>query len=300
MTDNTKVNDKEQVHGGNKVDPLKLREVSLSNDFYTLCWSCLRTDIWKAKPNPHYDEEVGNDEFLWEDKTIGEEQLSLTDENLRDIKIYMLCFVVTVLYVLVGIIIQVFTGEIEASCNWDIRILRILLVALVEMNLLVEFRQGIVKLKYTYQNEGEFRELWLAKFIPLFQITCVLLSWITLILFICSETDPLSMIQDFTGICVFTELDDWIGGHICSTTPEVPEEIIKEYDFTNINEKISLSMKMSKLQDDTDIIEDLNDDSFLLNRIAYFFYTHKYIIYILPIICIPVEYLYLRYHPYAK
>lgn len=292
--------------GGNPfvkdIDPLRLREVGLNNDFYTLCWSCLRKDIWKKKLKYGVSEEDEIDEeekYEWKDKEIGGEQLSLTPQNLKDIKLYMFCFILIVLYVLIGILHQIFTGEIIASCNWDIRILRILLVSLVQMKLTSEFREGLVKFKYVCLNEDNFIEVWLAKMIPLFQMICTLLSWITLVLFICAEIEPLSMIQDFTGICVFTELDDWIGGHICATEPDVPEELEKYYDFTGINERISLSMKMSRLQFDTDIVEDLNDDGSFLKKFTYAFYIHKFWIYLLPLICIPVEILFLKYHPNA-
>lgn len=283
------------------IDPLRMREVCLNNDFYTLCWSCLRKDIWKKKlkDGKSEDDEDDDDKWEWQDKEIGGQLLSLTPENLRDIKIYMFAFIFIVLYVLIGIVHQIFTGDIIASCKWDIRLLRILLISLVQMKLLNEFREGIVKLKYVYNNESDFEALWLAKFIPLCQIFCTLLSWITLILFICAEIDPLSMIQDFTGICVFTELDDWIGGHICATEPDVAENQDKYYDFTNINERISLSMKMSRLQYDTNIVEDLNDDGSFLKRFTVVFYEHKFWIYMLPLVCIPVEWAYLKYHPYA-
>lgn len=308
-------NNQIRTKNGSKVDPLKVRTVSLNNDFYTLCWSCLRKDIWKRKFKPGYSESDINEEednleeiIEWEDKKIGDKQLSLTDSNLRDIKIYMFCFILIILYVLVGIIHQIFTGEIIASCSWDIRLLRILLVSLVQMKLFNEFREGIVKLKYTYNNENLFVECWFAKLISYFQIICTLLSWITLILFICSEIDPLSMIQDFTGICVFTELDDWIGSHICASEPDLPEEQSEEhknydlnavYNFEGINERISLTMKMSMLQSDTNFVEDLNDDGSLLKSFAYSLYTHKTFIFLIPLVCIPVEWAYLKYHPLA-
>jgi hypothetical protein len=107
------------------------------------------------------------------------------------------------------------------------------------------------------------------------------------------------MIQDFTGICVFTELDDWIGGHICATEPDVAEDCEKYYDFTDINNRISLSMKMSRLQYDTNIVEDLNDDGSFLKKFTVVFYEHKFWVYILPLVCVPVEWAYLKYHPYA-
>jgi hypothetical protein len=282
------------------INPLRMREVCLNNDFYTLCWSCLRKDIWKKKLKDGYNEDDDEeDKYEWQDKQIGGQLLSLTTDNLRDIKLYMFAFIFIVLYVLIGILHQIFTGNIIASCSMDIRVLRILLISLVQMKLLNEFREGIVKLKYVYNNSEDFIELWLAKFIPLCQILCTLLSWITLILFICAEIDPLSMIQDFTGICVFTELDDWIGGHICATEPDVAEDCEKYYDFTNINERISLSMKMSRLQYDTNIVEDLNDDGSFLKKFTVVFYEHKFWIYILPLVCVPVEWAYLKYHPYA-
>lgn len=298
-TDTEKGNTK-QVSVKRTIDPLRMREVCLNNDFYTLCWSCLRKDIWKKKLKEGFSEnDDEEDKYEWQDKEIGGQILSLTADNLRDIKLYMFAFIFIVLYVLIGILHQIFTGDIIASCTMDIRILRILLISLVQMKLLNEFREGIVKLKYVYNNSEDFIELWLAKFIPLCQILCTLLSWITLILFICAEIDPLSMIQDFTGICVFTELDDWIGGHICATEPDVADDCEKYYDFTNINERISLSMKMSRLQYDTNIVEDLNDDGSFLKKFTVVFYEHKFWVYILPLVCVPVEWAYLKYHPYA-
>lgn len=288
MTDNQENQNKE-------FDPLRLRKVSLTNDFYTLCWTCLRKDIWDEKADPDDEENP-----IWEEKTIGGEKLTLTSDNFYKIKLYMVIFIVVILYVLVGILVQVFTGEIQASCNWDIRILRILLVSLVQMKLLNEFRQGIIKYKYANYHADEFIDLWWAKFIPLCQIICTFLSWITLCLFICSEVEPLDMIQDFTGICVFTELDDWIGSQICATEPNVPEEDLPKYDFSNINERISLSMKMSKVQYDTDIVEDLRDyGDCTLKKLVYSFYSHKIYVYLIPLICIPIEFGYLKWHPKA-
>jgi hypothetical protein len=286
-------------------DPLRMRMVVLQNDFYTLCWTSLRKDIWKKASNNYYNENCGESaiakDTLWENKQIGGEEINLTEANLKYIKYSMLFFILTVLYVLTGIIHQVFTGEIEASCSWDIRVLRILLVALVQMKLLGEFRQGLVKLKYAVNHESEFidGELWLAKLIPTFQIICALASWFTLVLFICSEVAPLDMIQDFTGICVFTELDDWIGGHICSSEPEIDDDEIKFYNLKNVNERIHIFMKMSLLQMDTDIVEDLHDDGSILKKVTFFFYDYKGLVYTLPLICLPVEWLYLRFHPYA-
>ncbi|MFO0515425.1 MAG: hypothetical protein ACK5YA_01095 [bacterium] len=299
-TTDTEKEPMKRVSDKKSIDPLRMREVCLNNDFYTLCWSCLRKDIWKKKLKDGYTEDSEEeDKYEWQDKEIGGQLLSLTSDNLRDIKIYMFAFIFIVLYVLLGIMHQIFTGDIIASCTMDIRVLRILLISLVQMKLLNEFREGIVKLKYVYNNSDDFVELWLAKFIPLCQIVCTLLSWITLILFICAEIDPLSMIQDFTGICVFTELDDWIGGHICATEPDVAEDCEKYYDFTDINNRISLSMKMSRLQYDTNIVEDLNDDGSFLKKFTVVFYEHKFWVYILPLVCVPVEWAYLKYHPYA-
>jgi len=288
-----------------ELNPLRMRMVVLQNDFYTLCWTCLRKDIWKKASNNYYNKDCEDNEIaketLWEDKQIGGEEINLTEANLKYIKYSMLFFILTVLYVLTGIIHQVFTGEIEASCPWDIRVLRILLVALVQMKLLGEFRQGLVKLKYAVNHESEFidGELWLAKLIPTFQIICALASWFTLVLFICSETTPLDMIQDFTGICVFTELDDWIGGHICSSEPEIDDDEVKFYNLKNVNERIHVFMKMSLLQCDTDLVEDLHDDGSMLKKVTFFFYDYKILVYTLPLICLPVEWLYLKFHPYA-
>lgn len=287
-------------------DPLKLKEFNLNNDFYTLSWFMLRKDIWYDCPKNNKkleemteEEKQDDDNFYWRQKTLGGKQISLTDSNVRNIAVYMTLFIAIVLFVLIGIIHQIFTGEIKVTCPWTINILRMLLVCLVQMKLFNEFKEGLIKFKYAYFNPENFTNAGLSYFISISQVLTTLLSWSVLVIFMATENEPLDMIQDFTGICVFTELDDWIGSYICSTEIKISEEDEKYYNFDDINEKLSLENKMSMIQFNTTIIENLNGEH-PLRSIVYSIYNSRLILFFTPLIVIPIEWLFMRYHPRAE
>lgn len=287
-------------------DPLKLKEFNLNNDFYTLSWFMLRKDIWydcpkngKKLEEMTEEEKQDDDNFYWRQKTLGGKQISLTDSNVRNIAVYMTLFIAIVLFVLIGIIHQIFTGEIKVTCPWTINILRMLLVCLVQMKLFNEFKEGLIKFKYAYFNSENFTNPGLAFFISISQVLTTVLSWSVLVIFMATENEPLDMIQDFTGICVFTELDDWIGSYICSTEIKISEEDEKYYNFDDINEKLSLENKMSMIQFNTTIIENLNGDH-PLRSIVNSIYNSRMILFFTPLIVIPIEWLFMRYHPRAE
>lgn len=287
-------------------DPLKLKEFNLNNDFYTLSWFMLRKDIWydcpkngKKLEEMTEEEKQDDDNFYWRQKTLGGKQICLTDSNVRNIAVYMTLFITIVLFVLIGIIHQIFTGEIKVTCPWTINILRMLLVCLVQMKLFNEFKEGLIKFKFAYFNPEDFTNPGLAYFISISKVITTLLSWSVLVIFMATENEPLDMIQDFTGICVFTELDDWIGSYICSTEIKISEEDEKYYNFDDINEKLSLENKMSMIQFNTTIIENLNGDH-PLRSIVYSIYNSRLILFFTPLIVIPIEWLFMRYHPRAE
>lgn len=300
----SKVENKNEKEGG-VYDPLKIKEFNLNNDFYTLCWFMLRKDIWYDSPkngkelDKMTEEELQDDEnFNWRKKTLGGQQINLTDSNVRNITVYLVLFISIVLFVLLGIIHQVFTGKVKVTCPWTINILRMLLVCLVQMKLFNEFKEGLIKFKYAYFKSNNFTHPSLAAFIGLAQVLITLMSWTVLVIFMATENEPLDMIQDFTGICVFTELDDWIGSYICSTEIKIDEQDEKYYNFDNINEKLSLEHKMSMIQFNTNIIENLNGNEWI-RTFVYSIYNSRSILFFTPLIVLPIEWLFKHYHPRA-
>lgn len=263
-----------------QIDPLKLRNVSLNNDIYTLYWAGLNKDCWD-KLHEEYPEI----------------ELTLTSENKRTIKFYFFVFIITVFFTLSLILYQVFTTEIEVICPIQITVLRILLVMLVQSHLTGEFRESLAKWKYSRENPEKFIEPWTADLIAALQFFVAVASYATLLLFICTETAPLDLIMDFTGIVVFVDLDDWIGEKICSTEPNLDTDKIAYYGKEKINEKMPIHMKLSKLQYYTDIVEDLNESAF--NWILALFGNGRLIFACFPLLVLVVERLFIAYHPYV-
>ncbi len=262
------------------IDPLNLRNVSLNNDLYTLYWIALKKDSWDklAEDYPNCP------------------KLTLTNKNKNSMKLLFTFFLIVVLFTLSLMLVQVFTTEIEVYCPIQVTIIRILLVLLCQSNLTGEFRESLVKWKYTREHEDEFIEPFTAKFISFSQFLVALSSYVTLLLFICTENTPISLIMDFTGIVVFVELDDWIGEKICSAEPDLDSKNLSYYG-DNIDEKLPLNMKLSKLQYYTDVIEDLNEPAF--NYIIPFFGKGRYLYACLPLLVLVIERLFILYHPYV-
>lgn len=265
-----------------EIDCLKLKTCSFNNDIYTLYWASLNNEIWDRYNNNENNQKLN---------------LSLTNSNRWAVKGNFFFFIVVVLFILSLIIYQVFSSEINVYCPIQITVLRILLVLLVQFNLFGEFREGLVKWKYASEHEHKFIEPFTAKLIGFFQFLVALASYITLLLFICTEDTPLSMIMDFTGIVVFVELDDWIGSNICSTEPSISDEKLK-YAGDKINEKLTLNMKLSLIQYYTDVVENTNAGG-LISCLLMLFTKYRYVLIILPFSVLGIEILFKRYHPYV-
>jgi hypothetical protein len=272
--------DNEKVVEPLEIDPLKLREVSLNNDVYTLYWAALNKKCWE-KLNTDESNKLGFD-------------LYLTDGNKCSMIAHFILFVITVFFALTLIIYQVFTTKVEVIVPVQITVIRILLVLLCQVNLMKEFRESVAKLKYTAQFSDEFSNACLAGFIASIQFIVACASYVALLLFICTESAPLDLIMDFTGIVIFVDLDDWIGSKICSIEPIFDEEV-KYYTPEKYNHKLPLYEKLSKIQYYTDIVEDRNYSAF--NCLTTLFGPCKFILIFPPLLVLLIEMLFVQYHP---
>lgn len=271
-----------------RIDPLKLRECSPNTDVYTLYWAALRKDVWE-KSN------------LNEDSQYNGLDLYLTPSNYTHMVLHFLVFCVIVFFTLVLILYQVFTTEIEVICPVQITILRILLVFLCQCNLTSEFRESLTKLKHTVDFDHVYNHLYFARLVCSIQLIVACVSYTALLLFICTEVAPLEMIMDFTGIVVFVELDDWIGDKICSIQPSISNEKMEKiknyYSKSKLNDEMSFYTKLSTIQEQVTIYEDTNRP--FLSFVLSLFRKNKFILYLLPLLVLVVERLFIAYHPYV-
>ena len=93
------------------------------------------------------------------------------------------------------------------------------------------------------------------------QVFIATLTFCCIAIFVCTEAQVLELIMDFSGIAVFSELDDWLGEQICTEQPhaEHDDDTNDKYDLSDkLNDRMKLPDKMSMLQDDLDIIDNQN------------------------------------------
>jgi hypothetical protein len=70
----------------------------------------------------------------------------------------------------------------------------------------------------------------------------------------------LELIMNFASLAVIAELDNWIGEMIVADKPFKGDDHHKDedYDLSNLNDRMSLTDKLSYLGEDLVIIDDLN------------------------------------------
>lgn len=263
-----------------KLDLLCLRKVNLSNDIYSLIWASEKKDNWEKIHNENTNLCI-----------------DLTFKDKLYIKFIFFLFVSALIFTLSLILIQVFSSEIQVICSTQITILRILLVYLAQINLTGEFRESLLKIKYTNENSHEFESPFFAKLVSVIQFLMAISSYFTLLLFICTQINPLFMIMDFTGIIIFVELDDWIGEKICSKALNLNNDKVLYYNKEMFNFKMPITFKLSLLKDYLEIIEDLNGGS--LTFLISLFGKGKYLYSLFPLFVLLVEKMFIMYHPYV-
>lgn len=264
-------------------DPLLIEEISLKSDFYTLIWSALRKGIWDGK-------------------MIRKQDIFATQYDIVWMKINFWFFITICLGTFFLIVHQVLSSDIEVTCRWPVWTLRCILVYFIAKSLSAEWTQGLAKARYTFRNPDEFNEPDFAKFIGLIQAFAAAFTVIGVAIFVCTETNTFDMVMSFTGMTIFSDLDDWLGGLICAETPHKEHEGDSDemYTLEKLNERTPLSMKLSMLQDDLDIIDDHNTgDLGYLGSLLDFLHKSEIIIYLLPFSPLVIGPLILRYNSNA-
>lgn len=263
-------------------DPLLLQEITLTEDYYALCWLALKKDIWDNK----------------ELRTV---KIFPTTWDLFWLKTNFCLFLTLIMITFFLILYEVFTNEIEVRCSIYITVLRIIIAGLSQKLLAPEIYQGLAKVRYTLDNPNDFGHYFFALFIALSQVFVAWGTIILIFLIVCTESTALDLLMNFTGIAVLSEFDDWLGAQIVSETPhkshEGDDNSLYEINPDTLNDDMKLSDKLALLYNDDDmaIIDDQNVPSSCLRRIFAWFYQFNTLWFFLPLVIILIEYMLLKY-----
>lgn len=267
-------NQKEKI----ELDPLKIYESHVSEDFYSLTWCALKKDIWK-------------------DKSVYGEKIFFTEENYKRLIIEFVVFTILIGFTLFTLFSKIFTdGKIIVS-SWRIEILRIVIIGFAQRLLYKEVVNGQLKLRFTLNNMEDFYYPYFAVFVPFFQILMAIFSFILIVIYMCVSNEALPLVMHFAEVAVLIELDDWVGEMICKEFPDESEKP-DDVDTENLNNEIGFFLKLSMVREDLRIISDYNYCSENL-FFTYFDYLNSWIPWsIFPLFSTMIfEYLLIKFRP---
>lgn len=265
-----------------KKDPLLVQTVSLHEDIYALSWNACRSKSWE-----HLE--------------VHGVKISLTNYDHFVLVAHFLFFICIVILTVGILLIESFISDSYKDSTWPIYVLRITLVAFAQKKLEPELFQGLTMYRYTCNHREEFFHPCFAKFIGFCQFAMAALTFIAIFLFVCMSNEALTLIMNFAGLAVISELDDWVGEQIMSES--IPEEFDEDSPFTGailkkegLNERMNFYTKLCLIGEDMEIEDDQNNKVGFLTTIAN---SLPWVL--LPLLTIPCEYLLLwiqgRSHP---
>lgn len=284
------VEELEPEQGGNK-DPLALKKISLGTDFYSLTWHSLKKGAFDKK-------------------TIRGVQISLLPQDYFWIYVNFISFVLGLLLTVFLIVQEALIDDEYFDGDWSLTFLRMLLVFFTQLNLGPEIELGYAKFLYPIINPDQFWHPAMAIFIGFSHVFICINVMFGLIIFICMADEFADPVINFAGICVLSQLDDWMGDYICLThkldnddfeeadDEETKKQILRKrssvYDLKRLNEKMSLYNKMAMLADDTNEI--FIDEGLYTNSPFYIIWFEKLVGYVpwkivLPLSTIPISYI---------
>ena len=273
--------------GANK-DPLLIKKISLGTDFYSLTWHSLKKGAF-------------------DNKKIRGVEISLLPQDYFWIYINFLTFVLLLLLTVFLIVQEGLIEDEYVEGDWSMVLLRILLVFFTQLNLGPEIELGYAKFLYPIIHPHKFYHPSMAVFIGFSHVFICLNVMVGLIIFVCMADEFADPVINFSGICVLSQFDDWMGDYI-TLTFKIDDDHIddeedekekkkimskrKNYDLKYLNEKMSLYNKMAMLADDDNEI--YIDESLHSNAPFYIVWFEKLVSFIpwkiiLPLSTIPIS-----------
>lgn len=239
----------------NKKDPLNAKKISLNPDYYTLTWVCLQNDIFKKKK-------------------IRGVQMSLLPVDYFTLYLEFLFFSLTMVITLLLVIREAVLYDVYKEGSIDIVIERGILMVYALILMGPEFEDGYAKYLFTLKNPDQFTYPGFAKFVALDQLINAAVTLTTVAFFVCTADTAGDLLTNFSGLCVLSELDDWIGQAILYDQvvrkkyymeDDMKEEekierreqnrlVNLKYDTQNLNERLNVNEKMSLIEEEDCLI----------------------------------------------
>lgn len=280
-------------------DIFDYKKLSLSNDYYSITWASLKKTQYVGAKVRGIEVFLIPSDYFW-------------------IYINFISFFVLLLITVILLVRQAFESDKYVESGWLMGAVRIILVALAQKKLFPEFESGYAKLLYSLRNDHEFTHSSFANFVALCQMFIATINLIAIIFFVCMADEFIDPVTNFAGLCVLSELDDWIGDVIAESKPAGAETIPKEereelskghddhnpnekahaddvkedkYNTKRLNDRLTLSNKLSLITSEDLEIE--YDESVFLNTHWSIIYLEKIIkkvpwFIVIPLITIPV------------
>jgi len=235
-------------------DPRNAKKIALNTDYYTLTWACLQKHIYDRKK-------------------IRGVLINLLPVDYFNLYLEFLAFSIMIFATLILVIREAVLYDEYIEGTFDIIIYRCILMVYALVSMGPEFEDGYAKYLYTLKNPTLFTYPGFAKFVALDQLINAGVTLTTVLFFVCTADTPADLLTNFSGLCVLSELDDWIGEAILanqvvrkkyylSKYEEEEKEIYRKknevvnskYDLKQLNERLNVIEKMSLLEEEDLVI----------------------------------------------
>lgn len=277
--------EKEQEEPLKSRDPLQSKKIALSYDFYSLTWYSIKKDTFK-------------------DKKFRGEEVTLLPQDYVVIYGQFLAFVTILILSIFLVVYQSVLNDIYVKSTIPMIILRILLVAFVQLNIGAEFQSGYAKFVYPLVRREEFFHPNFAIFVGFSHCLVCVFVIIGLIFFLAVADEFADPVCNFAGICVLIELDNWLADAILSyklkndedlenEDKDKAERIRKNYNLRSINDKLHVFNKLAMIsEEEMDLIYDERDQNNLPLSIVFFEKLSNLVPWVIvtPLLTIPVNY----------
>jgi len=301
MSTKDKAKDEIEVEATKSEQYLEYHKLSLPPDYYAITWASLRKTQFLGATMHGVDVYLTASDHFW-------------------IYINFITFTFLLMVSILILVKEALIDDVFTKADWIMVCLRVILVSLAQRKLLPEFSYGYYKMLYGLKNRREFTHPEFAIFIGFCQMLVTISTLIAVLFFVCMADEYIDPVTNFGGVCVLSELDDWVGDVIMSNklkgceTLETEEReqlyqgvddeknpikevtIDKEnekYDLTDLNSRIPLINKLALITEDD--LEIKIEESLVLDAHWFIVLSEKVIKvipwkYLIPLATIPISY----------
>lgn len=228
------------------------KKLTLNTDYYSITWVALKKTQFVGAKIYGVDIYLLPKDYFW--------------INLNFIMFFLMVVLTLALLVANSVINDHFIQS-----TYLVAVLRIILVGFAQKKLVPEFESGYAKMLYSLRNHSEFTYSGFATFVAFCQMLISSICLIGIIFFVCIADGYVELITNFSGLCVLSELDDWIGDQIsickikgCETLSVSDRiELFYSPNFSNPDHKHSKTPKNEQFK-----LKHINERMSVFNKLA--------------------------------